>query len=60
MLPPIVALGTITLTIGLAAEPFVAFSLRTAHQLLEPAAYIEAVLGSPPGRIPAALDPALH
>ncbi len=45
MLPPIAALGAITVTIGLAAEPFVEFSLRAANQLLEPTAYIEAVLG---------------
>jgi multicomponent Na+:H+ antiporter subunit D len=57
MLPPIAALGAITLTIGLAAEPFVDFSLRAAHQLLEPTAYIEAVLGRaglPIASVPAA------
>ena len=45
MLLPIAALGAITLTIGLMTEPFVAFSIRAAEQLLNPAAYIDAVLG---------------
>jgi multicomponent Na+:H+ antiporter subunit D len=48
MLTPVVALGAITITIGLAAEPFVDYSLRAAHQLLDPAAYIAAVLGDAP------------
>jgi multicomponent Na+:H+ antiporter subunit D len=45
MLAPIAALATITVTIGLAAEPFVDFSIRAAHQLLDPQPYIQAVLG---------------
>ncbi|MDP3251420.1 MAG: Na+/H+ antiporter subunit D [Hydrogenophaga sp.] len=45
MLVPVVSLGAITLTIGLATEPFIDFSLRAADQLLMPRAYIEAVLG---------------
>lgn len=45
MLLPIAALAAITLTIGLATEPFIDFSLRAADQLLMPRAYIEAVLG---------------
>lgn len=45
MLTPIVLLATITLTIGLMAEPFVAFSLRAGEQLLDKSSYIEAVLG---------------
>ena len=57
MLPPIAALAAITVTIGLAAEPFVEFSLRAAHQLLEPTAYIEAVLGDVP--VPIAAAPSL-
>lgn len=50
MLGPIAALAMITLTIGLATEPFVDFSIRAANQLLDPHAYVEAVLGrSRPG-----------
>ncbi|MCW5652816.1 Na+/H+ antiporter subunit D [Hydrogenophaga sp.] len=45
MLLPITGLAAITLTIGLATEPFIEFSLRAADQLLVPASYIEAVLG---------------
>ncbi len=48
MLLPIGALAAITLTIGLAAEPFVDFSMRAANQLLEPLGYMEAVLGAQP------------
>ena len=48
MLLPIAALAGITLTIGVAAEPFVEFSIRAANQLLEPHAYLEAVLGASP------------
>ena len=45
MLAPIAVLAAITLSIGLAAEPFIDYSLRAAAQLLAPTAYIEAVLG---------------
>ncbi|WP_439587429.1 Na+/H+ antiporter subunit D [Hydrogenophaga sp.] len=45
MLLPVVGLAAITLTIGLATEPFIEFSLRAADQLLVPHGYIEAVLG---------------
>ena len=55
MLVPIGALAAITLTIGVAAEPFVDFSIRAANQLLDPSAYMEAVLGSMPA--PAASPP---
>ncbi len=48
MLVPIAALATITLTIGLATEPFVEFSMRAAEQLLTPAGYINAVLEATP------------
>lgn len=48
MLAPIVALAAITLTIGLATEPFVEFSVRAATQLLAPAGYIQAVLEASP------------
>lgn len=44
MLVPIAVLGLITITIGLYAEPFAAFSIRAAEQLLSPDAYIDAVL----------------
>ena len=55
MLLPIAALAGITLTIGIAAEPFVEFSIRAANQLLDPRAYAEAVLG--PAAAPAAPPP---
>ena len=45
MLVPVAALAAITLTIGLATEPFVDFSLRAADQLLVPDGYMRAVLG---------------
>lgn len=44
MLVPIAALAAITMTIGLYPEPFVEFSLRAANQLLEPEAYMNAVV----------------
>ena len=43
MLAPIAALAAVTLTIGLWAEPFVDYSLRAGEQLLDKAAYIQAV-----------------
>ncbi|PTM49308.1 Na+/H+ antiporter subunit D [Phreatobacter oligotrophus] len=43
MVAPAVALAAITLTIGLAAEPFVDFSMRAAGQLLDKSVYIDAV-----------------
>jgi multicomponent Na+:H+ antiporter subunit D len=48
MLVPIGALAAITVTIGVAAEPFIDFSIRAANQLLEPRAYMEAVMGVMP------------
>lgn len=50
MLTPIVILAAITLTIGVMAEPFIAFSLRAGEQLLDKSAYVEAVLGPGPQR----------
>ncbi len=50
MLLPIAGLAAITITIGVAAEPFVDFSIRAANQLLEPRAYVDAVLGVAPGQ----------
>jgi multicomponent Na+:H+ antiporter subunit D len=43
-LPPIM-LATLTVTMGVAAEPFLVVALRAAEQLLHPAEYIRAVLG---------------
>lgn len=48
MLLPIAALSAITLTIGLATEPFLEFSMRAATQMLEPAGYIQAVMEATP------------
>jgi multicomponent Na+:H+ antiporter subunit D len=45
---PIVALATVTIIIGLGAEPFFALSTRAAGQLLNPSEYIEAVLRGMP------------
>ena len=42
---PVVILATLTLTIGLYAEPFYQLSLAAANQLLDPSQYIHAVLG---------------
>jgi len=42
---PIVVLTTLTLIIGLVAEPFYQFSVQAAEQLLNPDGYIQAVLG---------------
>ena len=46
MLVPIVSLAGVTLTIGLAAEPFVDYASRAAAQLLDKTAYIDAALGT--------------
>lgn len=45
LIVPIVGLAALTVTIGLAAEPLFALSVRAAQQLLDPAAYVRAVLG---------------
>jgi multicomponent Na+:H+ antiporter subunit D len=45
---PIAALAVLTCAIGLFPQPFVAFAERSAAQLLDPTAYIEAVLGPAP------------
>jgi multicomponent Na+:H+ antiporter subunit D len=54
LVAPIVALALVTVTIGLAAEPFYGLAYRAAEQLIDPAAYIAAVQGqglaSAPGR----------
>jgi multicomponent Na+:H+ antiporter subunit D len=42
---PMVLLGLLTLTIGLMSEPFFKLASRAGEQLLNPAAYIYAVLG---------------
>ncbi|MEO1551112.1 MAG: Na+/H+ antiporter subunit D [Pseudomonadota bacterium] len=45
LLVPIAGLAALTLVIGFSPEPFVAFAERAAGQLLDPSAYISAVLG---------------
>jgi multicomponent Na+:H+ antiporter subunit D len=45
-LAPIASLAALTCIIGLFPQPFVAFAERSAAQLMEPTAYVEAVLGS--------------
>jgi multicomponent Na+:H+ antiporter subunit D len=42
---PIIALAALVVIIGLAAEPVFVLSSRAAEQLLDPALYIETVLG---------------
>lgn len=42
---PIIALALLTMMIGLVAQPFFALAERAADQLINPAAYIRAVLG---------------
>jgi multicomponent Na+:H+ antiporter subunit D len=46
MLVPIVVLAVLTVGIGLTAEPMFALTLRAAEQLLDPALYVQAVLGA--------------
>jgi multicomponent Na+:H+ antiporter subunit D len=48
MMAPIAVLAVLTLGIGLAAEPVFTLTLRTAEQLLDPALYVQAVLGARP------------
>ena len=48
LLGPIVGLAAITVLIGLVAAPFYAVSVTAAEQLLDPSAYITAVLGARP------------
>lgn len=48
LLVPSVLLATLTIAIGFAAEPLFALSMEAAQQLLNPEAYIEAVLGKTP------------
>lgn len=45
MIAPIVVLVACTVTIGLAAEPVFTLASAAAEQLLEPAGYVQAVLG---------------
>lgn len=46
MLGPVVALAATTVVIGLFPTPFLDFAMTSAEQLLDPALYIRAVLGS--------------
>jgi multicomponent Na+:H+ antiporter subunit D len=45
LLTPIAALAILTCIIGLFPQPFVDFATRSAEQLLDPTAYVTAVLG---------------
>jgi multicomponent Na+:H+ antiporter subunit D len=45
LIVPIAVLATMTLSIGLLAEPLVGLSLEAGEQLMDPAQYIRAVLG---------------
>lgn len=48
MMSPILVLALMTMVIGLGAEAFFVFAERAAATLIDPAAYIEAVLGPQP------------
>ncbi|MBY6202725.1 Na+/H+ antiporter subunit D [Maritalea mobilis] len=48
LLLPIASLAVLTCIIGFFPEPFVAFAERSAAQLLDPTAYVAAVLGDVP------------
>jgi len=48
MMAPIAVLAALTVGIGLAAEPVFVLALRAAEQLLDPALYVQAVLGARP------------
>ncbi|RUT28349.1 Na+/H+ antiporter subunit D [Arsenicitalea aurantiaca] len=59
MLLPIAALGAITVTIGLSPEPFIQYAQAAAETLVNPEAYIVAVLGESAGPgVEIAFDPA--
>ena len=48
LLVPIAGLAALTVVIGLFPEPFVALATTAAEELLDPTAYLIAVLGEPP------------
>jgi multicomponent Na+:H+ antiporter subunit D len=48
LLVPISGLALLTVALGLGAEGLLALAMRAADQLLEPTAYIQAVLGEAP------------
>lgn len=48
MLVPVLALAGTTVLIGVWAGPFIGFAQAISAQILDPAAYIDAVLGGPP------------
>ncbi|MDU8944830.1 Na+/H+ antiporter subunit D [Ovoidimarina sediminis] len=48
LLLPVAGLAAMTLVIGFFPEPFVAFAKEAAGQLLDPSAYLAAVLGAEP------------
>ncbi len=48
LVAPITALAMLTVIIGLWTEPFLAVATRAAEQLLDPQAYVAAVLGAAP------------
>lgn len=59
MMIPIIGLAAMTIVIGFFPEPFVRFAEIAAMQLLDPAAYVEAVLGARPEAPPAGMQPDL-
>jgi multicomponent Na+:H+ antiporter subunit D len=45
MMVPVVVLAALTVAMGVGAEYFFGLSMRAAEQLMDPAAYVDAVLG---------------
>jgi multicomponent Na+:H+ antiporter subunit D len=48
MLVPVLSLALVTVVLGLCMEPVIQFSMKAAAQLMDPQAYVRAVLGGQP------------
>jgi multicomponent Na+:H+ antiporter subunit D len=48
LVSPIIVLAAITVIVGLAAEPVFSLAFEAAEQLMNPAGYIQAVMGGNP------------
>jgi multicomponent Na+:H+ antiporter subunit D len=59
MLAPIAVLAALVVAMGIGFAPVFELSMRAAEDMLNPAGYIEAVLGPAPATIPAAATPAI-
>jgi multicomponent Na+:H+ antiporter subunit D len=56
MLVPGALLALVTILLGVSAGPLFSFAEQAAASLLEPAGYIEAVLGANPPPVPTAIS----